>query len=114
LSLQPLDLQDEHRVSGLVSRLRIALRVLVLRQFIVRRSLQQAGARLTGISPGQPGRQTAQPTTERMLRAFRGIMLSRINLKGKTSEHLTPVNKTQQRILALLEMPLDIYDEIVT
>jgi hypothetical protein len=31
----------------LVSRLRIALRVLVLRQFIVRRSLQQAGARLS-------------------------------------------------------------------
>jgi len=114
LSLQPLYLQYEHRVIGLVSLLSIALRVLVLMQFIVRRSLQQAGARLKGLYPGQPGRQTAKPTTEMMLRALRGITLSRIKLKGKTYDHLTPLNKTQTRILELLGMPLDIYDEMVT
>ena len=41
----------------LVCLLSIALRVLVLMQFIVRRNLQQAGATLKGIYPGQPGRQ---------------------------------------------------------
>jgi transposase len=84
LSLQPRYRQYEHRVIGLVSLLSIALRVLVVMQFIVRRSLQQAGARLKGLYPGQPGRQTAKPTTEMLLRAFRGITLSRITLTGKT------------------------------
>jgi hypothetical protein len=49
LSLQPRYLQDEHRVIGLVSLLRFALRVLGLMQFIGRRSLQQAGASLKGL-----------------------------------------------------------------
>jgi hypothetical protein len=49
-----------------------------------------------------------------MLRAFRGITLSRIKLTGKTYDHLTPLHKTHTRILELLGMPLDIYDEIVT
>lgn len=114
LSLQPLYLQYEHRVIGLVYLLSIALRVLVLIQFIVRRNLQQAGARLKGIYPGQPGRQTAQPTTEMMLRAFGGITLSRIRLDGKTYEHLTPLNEVQLRILALLGMAPDIYYGLVT
>ena len=98
----------------MVSLLSIALRVLVFMQFIVRRSLQQAGAKLKAIYPGQPGRQTAKPTTEMLLRICRGITLSRIILQGKTYDHLTPLNETQKRILELLEMPLDIYDKLVT
>jgi transposase len=114
LSLTPLFLHDDHRVVGLVSLLSRALRVLVLVQCVVRRNLHTEGATLTGISPGQPGRQTAQPTTAMLLRALRGVTLSRIRLHGKTYEHMTPLNAVQQRILKLLEMPPDIYDGIVT
>jgi hypothetical protein len=78
------------------------------------RHLQRAGATLTGISPGQPGRQTAQPTTERMLAAFRGVTLSRIKSDGKLHEHLTPLNAVQKRILTLMEVPLERYDTLVT
>jgi len=52
LALTPLFLQYDHRVVGLLWLLSIALRVLVLRQFVVRRNLQHAGATLTGIYPG--------------------------------------------------------------
>ena len=114
LSLTPLFLQYEHRVVGLICLLSIALRVLVLMQFVVRRNLQQAGATLKGIYPGQPGRQTAQPTTEMMLWAFRGVTLSRIKINGKLIYHLTPLNAVQKRILALMEVPLEIYDGLVT
>ena len=114
LSLTPLFLHDEHRIVGLVYLLSVALRVLVLMQFVVRRNLQTEGATLTGIYPGQPGRQTARPTTEMMLRAFRGVTLSRIRLHGRSYDHMTPLNAVQQRILELLEMPPDIYDGIVT
>ena|SRR5262247_2625562 len=76
--------------------------------------LQQAGATLPGIYPGQPGRQTAQPTTEMMLWALRGVTLSRIQIDGKLIYHLTPLNAVQKRILTLMEVPLESYDGLVT
>jgi transposase len=114
LSLTPLFLQYDHRVVGLLCLLRIALRVLVVMQFVVRRTLQKTGARLTGIYPGQPGRQTAKPTTEMMLFAFRGVTLSRIKINGKLHEYLTPLNDVQKRILVLMAIPLECYEGLVT
>lgn len=114
LSLTPLLLHYEHRIKGLIYLLTIALRVLVLIQFIVRRKLQKEGGTLKGIYPGQPGRQTASPTTEMVLRAFRGLTLSRIIIDGKPHDHLTPLNKVQKRILELMELPLEIYSGLVT
>ena len=73
LSLTPLDWRDEHRIVGLIVLLSIALRVLVLMQFVARENLQNEGTTLKGIYPGQPGRQTTLPTTEMRLCAFRGI-----------------------------------------
>ena len=105
LSLTPLFLQYEERIVGLLYLLSIALRVLVLMQFVVRRTLQQADATLKGIYPGQPGRQTAKPTTEMMLQAFRGVTLSRIKIDGKLHDYLTPLNDVQKRILELMEVP---------
>jgi len=114
LSLTPLCLRDDQRVVGLICLLSIALRGLVLRQVVVRRNLQQADATLKGISPGQPGRQTAKPTTERMLQAFRGVTLSRIKIDGKPHDYLTPLNDVQKRILELMEVPPESYDGLVT
>jgi len=114
LSLTPLFLRDEQRVVALICLLSIALRVLVLMQFVVRRHLRQASATLKGIYPGQPGRQTAQPTTEMMLWALRGVTLSRLTIDGKRIYHLTPLKAVQKRILVLMEVPLESYDELVT
>jgi transposase len=114
LSLTPLCLQDEHRGVALICLLRIALRLLVLLQFVVRRTLQQAGATLKGIYPGQPGRQTAQPTTEMMLLACRGVTRSCIKIEGTLHEYLTPLHGLQKRLLALMEGQLEIYAGLVT
>ena len=114
LSLRPLFLHDEQRVVALICLLSIALRVLVLLQFVVRRNLQQRSATLTGIYPGQPGRSTAQPTTEMLLLALRGVTLSRIKVDGKRISYLTPLKTVQRRILALMEVPLEIYYGLVT
>ena len=113
-SLTPLLLQYAPRVVGLLSLLSLALRVLVLMQCVVRRHLQRAGPTRKGLSPGQRGRQTAKPTTERMLQAFRGVTRSRIQIDGKLHEHLTPLNDVQKRILTLMEVPLEISDGLVT
>lgn len=102
LSLTPFYLAREERIVGLIQLLTIALRVLTLAQYVVREKLKEQGATLTGIYAGQPGRQTARPTTEMLLRAFRGVTLSRLTLHAETHWHLTPLSDTQKRILKLL------------
>src|SRR6266446_5709260 len=89
LSLSPLFLHYEHRIVGLICLLTIALRVLVLMQYVVRRNLAYQGATLKGIYPGQFGRQTTRPTTEMMLRTFRGLTLSQVTINGQTFDHVT-------------------------
>lgn len=113
LSLTPLYLQYEHRCVGLILLLTIALRVLVLGQFVVRKILKEQGQKLSGIYAGQPGRQTSSPTTEMMLRAFRGVTLSRLSLNGETRWHLSPLSETQKRILELLGLSSRIFSKLI-
>lgn len=112
LSLTPLYLQCEHRIVGLIFLLSIALRVLVLMQFVARENLQKEGTTLQGIYPGQPGRQTTRPTTEMMLSVFRGITLSRMTVNGETYEHLTPLTPVQERIVELIGLPLETFSRL--
>ncbi|MGH9833904.1 MAG: hypothetical protein ACRD9Y_12860 [Blastocatellia bacterium] len=114
LSLSPLYLQFEHRISGLICLLTIALRVLVLIQFVVRRNLAKENQTLKGIYPGQPGRQTGRPTTEMMLRAFQRVTLSQITINGEGYEHITPLDEVQKRILKLMELPEEIYSGLIS
>jgi transposase len=61
LSLTPMYLQDETRMQGLVLLLSLAIRLLTLLEWQVRKKLQDSGQTLTGIYPGQPGRQARRP-----------------------------------------------------
>jgi transposase len=109
LSLTPLYLDSDARVTGLLRVLLIALRVLCLLEFRVRQQLQHAGEKLAGISPGNPTRATARPTSELMLRAFEGVTLTTITLLGEVGTYLTPLSAVQQRILLLLGLAPEIY-----
>jgi transposase len=109
LSLTPLYLDSDERVTGLLRVLLIALRVLCLLEFSVRRQLQSAGEKLAGIYPGNPKRATARPTSELMLRAFEGVTLTAIMLAGEVGAYLTPLSSVQYRILHLLGLSPEIY-----
>lgn len=113
LSLTPFYLQYEHRIVGLILLLTIALRVLALAQLVAREKLKEQGEKLSGIYAGQPGRQTASPTTEMMLRAFREVTLSRITVAGETHWHLTPLSETQKCILKLLGLSMNDFSKLV-
>jgi len=113
LSLTPFYLQYEHRVVGLILLLTIALRVLVLAQFVARKNLKEQGQKLSGIYAGQPGRQTDSPTTEMMLRAFRGLTLTRVSANGETHWHLSPLSETQKRILKLLGLSSRTFSKLI-
>lgn len=113
VSLTPRCVQYEHRLVGLLYLLSSALRGLVLIQCGVRRHLPHTGTTRNGIYPGQPGRQPAQPTTARLWSALRGVTLSQIKIDGKPPAHLTPLNAVQQRLLAWIEVPLELYGTLV-
>jgi len=85
------------------------LRVLCLLEFTARRALRDQGEKLAGIYPGNPTRATARPTTEMMLKTFRGISLNEVNVDGVRHLCLTPLTPVQERILELLGLSVTIY-----
>ena len=112
LSLSPLYVSRDDHATGLIRLLTIALRVLTLLEFVVRRKLTQEGEVLTGLYAGNPKRATARPTSERLLEAFRGITLTLIVEPDQTRRHLTTLSPLQQRILALLDFMPTIYTKL--
>jgi transposase len=109
LSLSPMYVQRDDHATGLIRLLSVGLRVLTLFEFEVRRHLEVDQAQLTGLYAGNPKRATARPTAERLLEAFQGITLTRIEEPDHIRYHLTPLSQLQQRILSLLNFSADIY-----
>lgn len=114
LGLRPLFVQREDHVKGLVRLLSLALRVLTVTEFVVRRALQAQAASLSGLYPGNPKQTTDRPTTERLLAAFKEINLSIVQLPGQFVSHITPLTALQNRVLELLGLPLSIYTDLAS
>ena len=112
LSLTPVYLQKEAHVLGLIRLLSIALRVLCLVEFGVRRGLAANEESLAGLYAGQPRRATARPTSEALLRAFRGTNLVLQPSGPGPPRQVTALSALQQRILALLGLPADTYSRL--
>ena len=112
LGLTPLYLQDEERIQGLVYLLSLALRVLTLLEWVVRERLHNEGVKLRGIYAGQPGRQTARPSAELLLRVMKTISVSVVEVNGQTHAMLSPLTKVQTRLLELWALPPDLYEKV--
>jgi transposase len=113
LSLTPLFLQTETRVIGLIRLLSLALRLLVLVEFVVRRQLAHTDGQVAGLYPGQATRATATPTAELILRAFRGISLTVVAIAGQIRTLLSPLSGLQQRLLELLGASTHLYERLI-
>lgn len=109
LSVTPMYLERDDHATGLIRLLSIALRILTLLEFLVRRGLAQEGAELAGLYAGNPTRTTARPTAERILEAFEHVTLSVIREPPRTLRHITPLSALQKRILDLLDFSPEIY-----
>jgi transposase len=109
LSLAPMYVERDDHATGLLRLLSLALRVLTLLEFVVRRQLAQEGASLAGLYAGNPKRATTHPTTERLLEAFREITLTLVIEPHQTRRHLTALSSLQHRVLALLAFTPTMY-----
>jgi transposase len=113
LGLTPMYLQDERRMQGLVHLLSLALRLLTLLEWVVRERLRKEGAKLQGIYAGQPGRKTARPSAELLLRAMKTISVSVVEINGQIHALLSPLTEVQIRLLDLWNLPPDLYEKVV-
>lgn len=113
LSLTPMYLQKEDQITGLIRLLSLALRVLTLIEFVVRKQLAEEGEVLQGVYAGNRKRKTKTPRTETLLGVFKGIILTIIHDGEKEWVHLNPLKPTQKRILQLLGMTEDVYTSLV-
>jgi len=112
LSLSPMYVERDDHATGLVRLLSIALRVLTLLEFVVRRHLAQEGLPLAGLYAGNPRRASTHPTTERLLEAFQEITLTIVVAPHQTQRHVTALSALQQRVLALLAFTPTIYTKL--
>lgn len=112
LGLRPLYVHRPEHMVGLVRLLSLALRLLTLVEFVVRRELDKQQTALSALYEGNPTRSTTRPTTERLLRAFQPITLTTVTLPDQHIIHLTPLTPLQIQILALLGLPDTIYTDL--
>jgi transposase len=106
LSLTPMSLERDDHATGLIRLWSIGLRVLTLLEVRVRQGLATAKTTLAGLYVGNPKRTPARPTAERLRQVFQGLTLTIIR-EGRR-RHLTPLSRVHQRILTLLDFPVDI------
>jgi transposase len=109
LSLRPMYLQAEQHATGLVRLLSLGLKVLTLLEYIAREQLGRQRETLAGLYAGNPKRTTARPTAEALLEAFKDITLSVVTVSQQSLRHITPLSALQVKILALLDLPTDLY-----
>ncbi len=109
LSLAPLWVPRDDHAIGLTRLLTLAARVLAVAEYQVRRTLAQDDRTLGGLYPGQATRKTAQPTTERLLRAFKTVSLTLVQKGTQIFYLLTPLSELQRTILHALACPPNLY-----
>lgn len=113
LALTPMYLQDDNRATGLIRLLSIGLRALTLLEHVVREDLAKTGQKPAGVYAGNPKRETATPKAETILRVFKNIYLTTIQVAGQTHQQITPLNDVQRQILALCDLPANLYDMLL-
>lgn len=112
LSIAPLFVKRDDQVAGLTHLLSLAVRVLTLLEFVVRRSLKGQEQKVVGLYNDSPRKATATPTAERLLRAFVPIPLTQMHFPEQIVSHVTPLNPVQQHILALLGFSSHLYSSL--
>jgi transposase len=112
LSLSPMYLEKDDHATGLVRLLSLGLRILSLLEYSVRSALALHDDTLTGLYPGNPQRTTNRPTAEKLLAAFKDIILTAIHHQDSVAYFLNPLSDLQSRILHLLSFDDSLYTDL--
>ena len=112
LAIAPLFVKRDDQVVGLTRLLSLAVRVLTLMEFVVRRALKQSDRVLAGLYLDSSRKTTAKPTAERLLRVFSHIKLITIPSPDRVVHQVTGFSPLHQEIIDLLGLPPDLYTSL--
>jgi transposase len=114
VQIAPLFVKLNEQIEGLTYLLTLGVRVLTVTEFVLRRSLEQAQARLPGLHPENKQKVPDKPTAERILKAFSDVSLTII--KSASGEEilrrLTPLSRLQEDILQRLGLGATLYAQL--
>jgi transposase len=112
LSLAPVSLPKTEPIRGLLCLLSLAVRALPLIRDTVSQALPQTGESLKGLSPVYPHVKTKSPSAAMLLAAFASLTLPVVPQADPSFVHVSPLTPLQHRLLALLHLPVDLYQRI--
>jgi hypothetical protein len=81
-------------------------------EYQVRGQLAEQQQALAGLYAGNPKHATRRPTSEALLKAFKGLHLTALHQQAHTVYHVTPLSTLQERIMALLGFPSALYSTL--
>ena len=112
--IAPLFVKLNEQIEGLTYLLTLGVRVLTVTEFVLRRSLETAQARLPGLHPENKQKMTDKPTAERILKAFSAISLTIIKTAAGEDilRRLTPLSGLQEDILQRLGLGATLYGQL--
>src|SRR6266849_8277539 len=114
VQIAPLFVKLNEQIEGLTYLLTLGVRVLTVMEFVLRRSLETAQARLPGLHPENKHKMTDKPTAERILKAFSDISLTIIKYAAGEDvlRRLTPLSGLQEDILQRLVLGNTLYGQL--
>jgi len=115
LGIRPLYVRRDDQIQGLTHLVTLALRVLTLFEFLVRRGQQQSGEKLRGLYPGLPKRTTDRPTGKRVLEAisWAEITLTQVENENGRHWHLNALPELVKQVLGYLGLTEAVYTRLV-
>jgi transposase len=114
VQIAPLLVKLNEHIEGLTYLLTLGVRVRTVTEFVLRRSLAQAQARLPGLHPENKHKVTDTPTAERILQAFSDVSLTIITHASgeEILRRLTPLSGIQEDILQRLGLGATLYTQL--
>lgn len=113
--LVPIFVKKDNRVEALVNLLMLCVKIGAVMEYKAAKHLKEQAQQLSGIFEGNPKKATATPTATRLLKQFVVSMVVMVNPNtGLPEVKVTKMNKTQQKIIELLDFNQDIYLKIDT
>jgi transposase len=115
LGIRPLYVKSDAQIGGLVRLLTLALRMLSVVEMQGRRGVAATGEKAKGYYSGQPGRQTDNPSGQRILET---VTRQRLTLFGSktltgTEWQLTPLPQIVKQILGFLGLSETLYTNLI-
>jgi transposase len=114
IGIDPIFVRKDDQITGLTHLLTMAVRVESLIEVQVANGLQSDGKQIKGLYPGLPNQGTNHPTAVAMLKAIdrKEITLTRAEINGQTSFHLSPLPEWLPDVLGYLHLSPTLYADL--